>query len=512
MKKPDFNTMSIFIILILITTVISGCGNEDSTGSSIIQNPGNGNISFSVKWSDMDIYNTRSDNPSSPDVKYIKLDVLNATYKIVQSQWFTRDRNDTESANFSLSAGLYFLDMEGYKDDKLTLVSHRRTAVNVRAGEISSVLASLGISIINRDGTIVLEPRTTGDEPGDIITFVNNSGNSCVLSIGNNSYFIPSYDPENPNANSFLYTIPDASGINYQVYNESGVTRLADGNINITDVSGFTSEKGIYVDVMNGNDTGGNGTEEKPYKTLEYVTRYVKPPGNSTILLVASSQITRYTPLSTIKISNNLTVKKAAKSGINECIVDFGGKNCNFTLYGCNVTFSNLTITGGGDSGIKAYIQCGVNIDNCKISGNMSESDGGGINIFKGTLNMNYVTVTGNTSTYGKGGGIWILGNLFINSVTITENRAEDGGGIYNHIGPIMDKFNGNSTISGNSADRNGGGIYIWEGDLYFSSSGKIENNKAGSGGGIYVCRNGDCDIRGNWIIRGNSPDNIFTE
>ncbi|QDV21281.1 putative outer membrane protein PmpI precursor [Gimesia panareensis] len=64
-------------------------------------------------------------------------------------------------------------------------------------------------------------------------------------------------------------------------------------------------------------------------------------------------------------------------------------------------------------------------------------------------------TFTGNTAD--KGGGLYNDGQLTLGESTFTENRADYGGGIYHGTGSLTIQ---NSTVSGNSATRSGGGIY----------------------------------------------------
>ena len=115
------------------------------------------------------------------------------------------------------------------------------------------------------------------------------------------------------------------------------------------------------------------------------------------------------------------------------------------------VSISGLTITGGSASG-------------------KGGRNGGGIVNFNEDLTLNGVVVTGNTAS-GNGGGVASFyydgaGSLSIIDSTISENQGYDGGGVYvqDSAAPLL--ITG-STISGNVAERNGGGVA-----LYTSSNG----------------------------------------
>ena len=103
-------------------------------------------------------------------------------------------------------------------------------------------------------------------------------------------------------------------------------------------------------------------------------------------------------------------------------------------------------------------------IRNSTISGNDAYYGGGGIASFSnGLLVIENSTVTDNQTYYGAGGGI-LLSNTYSFGVlesTISDNRASgenaDGGGIA--LGEVGVTYISNSTISGNTAYDDGGGI-----------------------------------------------------
>ena len=80
-------------------------------------------------------------------------------------------------------------------------------------------------------------------------------------------------------------------------------------------------------------------------------------------------------------------------------------------------------------------------------------------------------------------GGIYNNGRLTVNDCIISGNTANpDGGGIYNNFGLVT--VNGGS-IDTNTADRCGGGIFNWGGTVYLLR-GSVSYNRAQAGTGIY--------------------------
>lgn len=73
------------------------------------------------------------------------------------------------------------------------------------------------------------------------------------------------------------------------------------------------------------------------------------------------------------------------------------------------------------------------------------------------------------------------ISQLFLTDVSVSSNRATDGGGIYNQLGGITLR---NSTLHGNSAAQNGGGIYSQSWASLNNVT--IAQNSATTGGGLH--------------------------
>jgi len=197
-------------------------------------------------------------------------------------------------------------------------------------------------------------------------------------------------------------------------------------------------------------------------------------------------------------------------------------------------TISNNTadVNGGGFYvGPGAGSTTTINSDNANtnITGNTAKN-GGGAFVGSGKLdvastNGNTVSICNNTATV-NGGGIYADHDVEINGITVCNNGAVDGGGLYVEDGEIEVK-NG-CDITGNTATRNGGGIYanndvditgstigsntaVNGAGLYANagtvdfSSGTFDSNSAtGNGGGIYVASNATVLLSGTATLTKN--------
>ncbi|BDI19224.1 hypothetical protein ANSO36C_50260 [Nostoc cf. commune SO-36] len=146
---------------------------------------------------------------------------------------------------------------------------------------------------------------------------------------------------------------------------------------------------------------------------------------------------------------------------------------------GRDVSIDGLKIANANDSGILINTNTLLSLTNSNVSGNTATSSGGGINN-KGTLKLTNSNVSGNTAT-SSGGGINNTGILSLTESSVSENTATSkGGGIYSEGILSLTK----SSVSDNTATSIGGGIYS-DGDLKLTNS-AISNNTSIYGAGIY--------------------------
>ncbi|CAN5610646.1 hypothetical protein BH11PLA2_BH11PLA2_47110 [soil metagenome] len=222
-------------------------------------------------------------------------------------------------------------------------------------------------------------------------------------------------------------------------------------------------------------------------------------------------------------ISNPLTITgttgRATINGNGARIFNINGPGS------IEVSFSNLNLAGATTTSVGGAVQMQneiVSFTDCDISNNSTSSNGGAIGVGTGSsfLNLTRVTITNNKA--GNGGGIDGSGGgtrLIMVDCTVSGNTATgNGGGLsnpYSNItqfkisrstfsnnragtGGAMQFFNGaptieNSTITGNVATANGGGISITgtnDGSntqrLSISNTTITSNSAATNGGGIY--------------------------
>ena len=183
-----------------------------------------------------------------------------------------------------------------------------------------------------------------------------------------------------------------------------------------------------------------------------------------------------------------------------------------FTVdWNTSVEVNGLTLTGGLalEGGGVANFGGTVGLSNCIVEGNSLYYEngkiiaGGGIYNYGngglgsgGRMSLSNCTVSGNSAFYGSGGGIAnYVGTVTIDSGSIVANNtASDSGGGIDNMGVLT--VQGGSTISANSAnDGSGGGINsvsggtvngMRTGTVTFSDSTLTGNSAAGDGGGIY--------------------------
>ncbi len=120
-----------------------------------------------------------------------------------------------------------------------------------------------------------------------------------------------------------------------------------------------------------------------------------------------------------------------------------------------------------------------------------------------GTLTLTNSTVSGNSATYDAG-GIYNYGTLTLTNSTVSGNSTiYDAGGIYNQGTLTLT----NSTVSGNSTTYDVGGIYNW-GTLTLTNS-TVSGNSASWTGGIYTY--GPLTAK-NSIVANNAGGNCYLE
>lgn len=179
----------------------------------------------------------------------------------------------------------------------------------------------------------------------------------------------------------------------------------------------------------------------------------------------------------------------------------------NYFQYGYSVTLNDSVVSGNSKSaalnnhGGGILARGPVTLNHSVVSGNIAAGIGGGITA-TGTVTIDHSIVSENhsldlnPSSYvdGLGGGVFAYAVTVLDS-TICNNIAATGGGIY--VGSLGndglesrgDLVVNRSSIQGNSATQNGGGIFATAGLIQIDHSTLSDNSAGEDGGGLYSGR-----------------------
>lgn len=201
------------------------------------------------------------------------------------------------------------------------------------------------------------------------------------------------------------------------------------------------------------------------------------------------------------------------------------GSTFTININGATITGNKATRHGGGvyviydptNTSDYSYT-ASTKLGSCNISNNTASYDGGGVYMTKVSIGSagGTTTISGNKALDGRGGGVYLTGggsftqeNLSItnNSSTNLTNRDNvyyHGGGVYLVDGSIT--VTGTPTITGNSTSATsssgsarGGGFYVNNGNVTFSSTtatATISGNSAGGHGGGFFVKNGNVNLQ----------------
>jgi hypothetical protein len=191
--------------------------------------------------------------------------------------------------------------------------------------------------------------------------------------------------------------------------------------------------------------------------------------------------------------------------------------NKDVSLVGAGAT--TTIIDGGAGGGVFTIFTAQVQIANVTIRNGRSVGSGGGITNF-GTLTLTDSSVSENVTLLGEGfqgfgGGIANFGTLALTNTAVLSNTGVFGGGIY-----TRGSFSAiNSTISGNRAQNDGGGIanvLLGRASLSFATvagnTTDSDGNGIGDGGGLFNATTSTFGIDssllgGNVDTGGQAPD-----
>ncbi|MDJ0928003.1 MAG: right-handed parallel beta-helix repeat-containing protein [Gammaproteobacteria bacterium] len=146
------------------------------------------------------------------------------------------------------------------------------------------------------------------------------------------------------------------------------------------------------------------------------------------------------------------------------------------------------------------------------VDSNIHNNDDSGVNLgtlTSGRIVNSFISYNGETGIVGAGGGVFVE---IVNSI-MQGNSAQVGGGLFG--GVAADFVVRGSQILGNSADDEGGGIYLSGGGATASLFGsRVSGNQAGNqGGGAFVAATiSELTVSSDSTIQSNTPDNCAPE
>ncbi len=299
-------------------------------------------------------------------------------------------------------------------------------------------------------------------------------------------------------------TSKDGSVQEYAIYKADEAATVAvngtdimpdEATLTVTSTRGDKKEYRIYKPVFKLTEEGG---QISFHETIAAAIDKISSGEKGTIE-IATDKISEVSKITIL--GKNVLIKPA--TGISA--VTFDGKNSHRVFEisnGASVTLNKAIVTNGLEDGTWAggiFIQGNstLTLNDSTVTNNSvincgGATNGGGIDIFDNSTLYAYNTIiTGNALTndsfdYGNGGGIGILYgcSAFLENCTVTNNTAQsNGGGIYILGGTLNIS---NTSITDNIAF-DGGGVYMNDVSTFNFNSGKISDNTAtANGGGIF--------------------------
>jgi len=303
----------------------------------------------------------------------------------------------------------------------------------------------------------------------DVINFQAGLTGTITLTSGELSLY-DAVDIQGPGAATITVSGNNASRVFY-------IYSTANAPIDVT-ISGLT--------ITNGSDSDGGGAiiDWGENLTLDHVV-----VSNSTTD-GAGGGVSKQNASGTLHIlSSTISGNSAARGGgiyfyRNDAPADIQDS-----------VISNNTASGSG-GGIYFYsLAADLTIARTTISGNHADCCGGGIFLYDtdgGKLTIDHTTISGNTAT-SEAGGIYLYGPddpITIVDSTISGNQAQYAGGIlaaYLNSGLTLNF----TTIAGNTATGDVGGVFLYQGGIALENSIIADNtsplNNDVAGGGTFT-------------------------
>lgn len=174
-----------------------------------------------------------------------------------------------------------------------------------------------------------------------------------------------------------------------------------------------------------------------------------------------------------IILNGNCTNKKETSGGITNPYKNFSISGA--VIINCSNSFAPA-IDNNPETDWGSFIMC-----NCSIKDNLND-----ISVFCSSLQL----IVFNCTVENNAGGLSLgpydedqNADVYIYNTNIKNNSYYDGGGLNCYWSDVY--IDENTVIEGNTADTDGGGIYLWESNLENYAS--VINNSAQKGAGIYL-------------------------
>ena len=272
---------------------------------------------------------------------------------------------------------------------------------------------------------------------------------------------------------------------------DNSVIRLTQGELVITD--SLSIDGSSVSDVVITGDASNDDIRVSGTNITDVAASFGETAGDNDDLLDDNSRVLNFSGSTGDLTLSGLTITGGRTTGLFE-----PGGGIRF-VSSDSLVLDNITVSGNSTSGDIITSGGGIFVDssnvsliNSTVSGNStsgSSSTGGGISQVSGALSLVNSTISGNSTSgfFADGGGIATRGTnvSLINSTVSGNSNSGDGGGLSIYAGPAFTTTTiTNSTISGNIAGRAGGGIFNNDGLIVIRNS-TITDNRAAVGGGV---------------------------
>ena len=344
-----------------------------------------------------------------------------------------------------------------------------------------------------------------GNGEADTIGFSTGLTGTIALTQGNQLAITENQDLTITGPGAGALTVSgdvDANGL------DAGDVRVFDiGTANTTAISGLTITDGGGT--TDGSTTGDGGAIRVTNGIVQLTDAVVS---DSTAAGIGGG-------ISALGGSTRITLTRTRVTG-NEAAGQGGGvgtgSQAQLTVSGGAISDNESTGAFGG--GVGSANGSVITISSATISGNTASGQGGGISLTSkyGELTLTDSVVTGNTGANGGGLALTGMGGKYgqldhqISTTTVSGNTATgQGGGLLVDVGDSDDTTTVNrSTVSGNTAAGSGGGIKVdpgLGGDARLVDSTVSGNTSSASGGGIAIGDDGSRTSYGGTLSLENS-------